>query len=177
METSFWLKHMGYRILLSKLEGIVSDCVENNGNPIRYPVSWPDGSRLRGQNTILKAEGYSFEEMAEGRYRFGANELFIYQALDKVLKYLAVSMKDPQKLYALVEDLESEARDLETRLVSELRLSVRASKCLESEGIATVGELCSHTAAELLEVRNFGETTLQEVRQKLGNFGLRLRGE
>jgi DNA-directed RNA polymerase subunit alpha len=58
--------------------------------------------------------------------------------------------------------------------ISDLKLSVRAGNCLESEGISTVRQLVSMTEDELLEVRNFGETTLQEVRERLGELGLHL---
>jgi DNA-directed RNA polymerase subunit alpha len=58
--------------------------------------------------------------------------------------------------------------------LTELELSVRANNCLESEGITTVRDLVSRTEGQLLEVRNFGETTLQEVREKLADIGLRL---
>jgi DNA-directed RNA polymerase subunit alpha len=58
--------------------------------------------------------------------------------------------------------------------VAELNLSVRASNCLESESIMTVRELVSRTEDQLLEVRNFGETTLTEVREKLREMGLHL---
>jgi len=58
--------------------------------------------------------------------------------------------------------------------IAELRLSVRASNCLESENIMTVRELVSRNADQLLEVRNFGETTLDEVQQRLQELGLHL---
>jgi len=58
--------------------------------------------------------------------------------------------------------------------LAELNLSVRAMNCLESEGIATVRDLVSKTSDQLLEVRNFGETTLNEVKEKLSELGLRL---
>jgi len=58
--------------------------------------------------------------------------------------------------------------------LAELDLSVRASNCLESENINTVRDLVSRTEDQLLEVRNFGETTLSEVREKLSDIGLRL---
>jgi hypothetical protein len=109
MSTGFWLKDAGYLRLLSILEGIVGDCVQNNGRQIRYPIDWPDGSRLRGKETILKTQEHTFEEMAEGRYVFGANELFVYRALDKVLQFLAVKMKDPSPLFELVEKLKNES--------------------------------------------------------------------
>lgn len=58
--------------------------------------------------------------------------------------------------------------------LAELNLSVRASNCLESENINTVRDLVTRTEDQLLEVRNFGETTLTEVREKLSDIGLRL---
>ncbi len=67
--------------------------------------------------------------------------------------------------------------DLERKLnmsLAELELSVRATNCLETEGITTVRELVSRSEDELLEVRNFGETTLREVKGKLQERGLHL---
>lgn len=66
---------------------------------------------------------------------------------------------------------------VESRLsmsLADLKLSVRATNCLESENISTVRDLVSRTEDQLLEVRNFGETTLNEVREKLADIGLRL---
>lgn len=66
---------------------------------------------------------------------------------------------------------------LESKLnmsIADMKLSVRATNCLESENINTVRELVSKTEDELMEVRNFGETTLTEVRAKLTELGLRL---
>jgi DNA-directed RNA polymerase subunit alpha len=67
--------------------------------------------------------------------------------------------------------------ELERKLnmsLAELELSVRATNCLESEGITTVRDLVIRTDEELLEVRNFGETTLKEVKSKLSERGLHL---
>lgn len=58
--------------------------------------------------------------------------------------------------------------------LAELKLSVRATNCLESENIHTVRDLVTRNEDQLLEVRNFGETTLREVREKLTELGLRL---
>jgi len=58
--------------------------------------------------------------------------------------------------------------------LAELELSVRASNCLETENIVTVRDLVARTEDQLLELRNFGETTLAEVREKLADIGLRL---
>lgn len=58
--------------------------------------------------------------------------------------------------------------------LSELALSVRAMNCLETEKINIVRDLVTRTEESLLEVRNFGETTLTEVKEKLTGIGLRL---
>jgi DNA-directed RNA polymerase subunit alpha len=58
--------------------------------------------------------------------------------------------------------------------LAELKLSVRAMNCLESENIHSVRDLVNRNEDQLLEVRNFGETTLREVREKLNELGLRL---
>lgn len=66
---------------------------------------------------------------------------------------------------------------LESKLsmnLAELNLSVRATNCLESENINTVRDLVTRTPDQLLEVRNFGDTTLNEVKEKLSEMGLRL---
>ena len=58
--------------------------------------------------------------------------------------------------------------------IDELDLSVRSRHCLDSENIATVGDLVFHTEAELLKVRNFGATSLTEIKKKLVGLGLQL---
>ena len=66
---------------------------------------------------------------------------------------------------------------LESKLgipIADLKFSVRASNCLESENIRTVRDLVRRSEDQLLEVRNFGETTLHEVQEKLAELGLRL---
>lgn len=59
--------------------------------------------------------------------------------------------------------------------VNELELSVRSRKALQRLGINTVGELATRTEAELLGVKNFGQTSLLEIKQRLTEMGLSLR--
>jgi DNA-directed RNA polymerase subunit alpha len=68
-------------------------------------------------------------------------------------------------------------RELQERLsmpISQLDLSVRASNCLESAKVGTVGELVRMTESDLLKVRSFGRTSLREVKRKLADLGLSL---
>ena len=59
--------------------------------------------------------------------------------------------------------------------ISSLELSVRARKALQLLSIGTLGELASRTEAELMGVKNFGATSLHEIRERLQQHGLTLR--
>ncbi|HUO10192.1 MAG TPA: DNA-directed RNA polymerase subunit alpha C-terminal domain-containing protein [Phycisphaerae bacterium] len=59
--------------------------------------------------------------------------------------------------------------------VTELELSVRSRKALQRLGVSSVGELATRTEAELLGVKNFGQTSLLEIKQRLTEMGLGLR--
>jgi DNA-directed RNA polymerase subunit alpha len=61
--------------------------------------------------------------------------------------------------------------------ISNLNLSVRARKCMVRLGINTIGELIRKTGDDMLECKNFGVTSLNEVRQKLTLMNLKLRGD
>ncbi|RIK68822.1 MAG: DNA-directed RNA polymerase subunit alpha [Planctomycetota bacterium] len=61
--------------------------------------------------------------------------------------------------------------------ISFLDLSVRASNCLVSASITTVGELIQKEEADLLKLRSFGKTSLREVKRKLADHGLALKSD
>ncbi len=69
------------------------------------------------------------------------------------------------------------AEDLSAKLavsIAELELGVRSAHCLESENIRTVGDLVGYDEDQILQVRNFGRTSLDEVKSKLADLGLTL---
>jgi DNA-directed RNA polymerase subunit alpha len=74
-----------------------------------------------------------------------------------------------------VPGLSNVAPDLLNKSVSELELSVRSRKALQRLNINTVGELASRTEDELLGCKNFGQTSLNELKQQLAQLGLGLR--
>jgi DNA-directed RNA polymerase subunit alpha len=61
------------------------------------------------------------------------------------------------------------------KTVADLELSVRSRKALQRLNINTLGELASRTEAELLGCKNFGQTSLNEIKQQLASFGMGLR--
>ena len=61
--------------------------------------------------------------------------------------------------------------------IEELNLSVRSYNCLKREGINTVGDLVQKSESELMDIRNFGQKSIDEVKAKLEELGLSLREE
>ncbi|GAA5167426.1 DNA-directed RNA polymerase subunit alpha [Ornithinimicrobium tianjinense] len=59
--------------------------------------------------------------------------------------------------------------------IEELDLTVRSYNCLKREGIHTVGELVGRSEADLLDIRNFGAKSIDEVKDKLEEMGLALK--
>lgn len=74
-------------------------------------------------------------------------------------------------------ELSPQEQALHLRPVADLNLSVRARKCMARLGIASLGELVQRTADELLATKNFGVTSLNEIRQQLSEHGLKLRND
>ena len=58
--------------------------------------------------------------------------------------------------------------------VEELELSVRSSNCLKNANIRTIGELTQKTEEDITKTRNFGKKSLQEIKEKLQEWGLTL---
>ena len=59
--------------------------------------------------------------------------------------------------------------------IEDLDLTVRSYNCLKREGIHTVGELLARSEADLLDIRNFGSKSIDEVKAKIASMGLQLK--
>ena len=95
-------------------------------------------------------------------------------------KNLHLGMALEEKHLASVESADlgiSEDKDEEllNKTIDDLQLSVRSRKCLQKLSLHTLGELTRKTEAELLGCKNFGVTSLNEIKKVLGNLGLPLR--
>ncbi len=60
------------------------------------------------------------------------------------------------------------------REVDDLDFSVRAQNCLQNANLKYVGELVQKTEREMLETKNFGRKSLNEIKEQLGGLGLEL---
>ena len=78
---------------------------------------------------------------------------------------------------AVTEELpDPQSADPARRPISELDLSVRSRRIVDLLKIRTIGDLAGKTEAELLACPNFGQTSLNEIKTKLDELGLSLRG-
>jgi len=92
------------------------------------------------------------------------------------LGQLATSAAADETVYE-PEPPSADEQEVHSMPLTELALSVRAKKCTTKLGITTIGELVRRTAEDLMECKNFGVTSLNEVREKLSERGLKLRGD
>ena len=93
------------------------------------------------------------------------------------LGQLAAPAATPEPDQGPTEPVSEDDQEIMGLSIGELNLSVRARKCTTKLGINTIGELVRRTAEDLLECKNFGVMSLNEVREKLAERGIKLRGE
>jgi DNA-directed RNA polymerase subunit alpha len=65
-------------------------------------------------------------------------------------------------------------QDALSQSIEDLDLSIRSRRAIETLGVTTIGDLCRLTESDLLNCKNFGQTSLNEIRRKLGERGLSL---
>ncbi len=119
---------------------------------------------------ITEAELLSYKNFGETSLRE------IKTILESKALRLGMALEDKQLQSGESMDLgTSEDQGLLNKTVDDLQLSVRARKCLQKLNLHTVGELTRTTEAELLGCKNFGVTSLNEIKKALGGLGLSLR--
>jgi DNA-directed RNA polymerase alpha subunit len=96
----------------------------------------------------------------------------------KYLLHLAKQLEEAASALRAVAAVQSQVtpaiRDDLRIPIRELGLSTRATKGLVNTGIEMVGDLIPKTPSDLEEIKNFGQSSLQEVRERLDDMGLRL---
>lgn len=119
--------------------------------------------------SLLASKNFGETSLEEIKHIIVSKGLRIGQALEQGTQY--------EFRYRPQQQLSPEEQAILSKPVTDLNLSVRARKCMNRLQIATLGELTQRTADELLEAKNFGQTSLVEVREKLTALGLKLRGD
>ncbi len=73
---------------------------------------------------------------------------------------------------ALPEGIAPELQEILNRSIADLELSVRSANCLQGAQIRTIGELVQKNEPEMLQYRNFGKKSLDEIKAVLESMGL-----
>ena len=120
---------------------------------------------------LLASKNFGETSLSEIKDMMGQKGVRLGMALEAGERAAGGMLAEP------IEELTQEEKALLARSISDLNLSVRARKCLTKLGIQSVGELVSHTGDDLLECKNFGVTSLNEVREKLTELDLKLKNE
>jgi DNA-directed RNA polymerase subunit alpha len=120
--------------------------------------------------SLLASKNFGETSLEEIRAIMSAKGLRIGQSLEQGAAYTEQRYRPPTTL-------SPEEQAVLNRPVTELNLSVRARKCMNRLNLNTIGELVARSGDELMEAKNFGVTSLNEVKEKLGNLGLKLRGD
>lgn len=123
------------------------------------------------EQQLLSSKNFGETSLDELRDIMSAKGLRIGQSLDQGIQY------EPRSRHFHAQSLSAEEQAMLNKPVMDLNLSVRARKCMNKLNLSSVGDLIQRTADELLEAKNFGMTSLNEVRDKLAAMGLKLRGD
>ena len=121
--------------------------------------------------------GVLYEDM--GNYRRAMQCFDLALQADPMNRRARLYRRDAAAALNMYYDEDQERReDKRNRLlrtpINDFELSVRSRNCLAKMNIRTLGDLVKKTEAELLSYKNFGETSLQEIKEILRNKGLRL---
>ncbi|MFA7484576.1 MAG: DNA-directed RNA polymerase subunit alpha C-terminal domain-containing protein, partial [Phycisphaerae bacterium] len=117
---------------------------------------------------ITEAELLSYKNFGETSLRE------IKTILDSKNLRLGMALEEGQIFEQPEQPVEQEDA-MQKRPIEDLQLSVRARKCLIKLNIRTFGDLTKKTEAELLGCKNFGVTSLNEIKKAIEAFGLSLR--
>lgn len=115
---------------------------------------WTDGS-ITPEDALLQAAEILIDQLR------------IFVAFEEVER--------KKERYQMVEETDKEEiKEYLMRSVDELDLSTRAGNCLRNAGMRTIAELIQLREADLMKKKNFGRTSLKEIKKKLAELGLSL---
>ena len=124
------------------------------------------GDLLRtSESELLSYKNFGETSLSEIKGILGSKGLHLGMALED--KSLATP-KPPVNTSGASDELLNKG-------LEEFEMSVRVRKCLQRLNIRTLGDVVSRTEAEFLGCKNFGVTSLNEIKQKLSSLGLSLR--
>ncbi|MBS3734448.1 MAG: tetratricopeptide repeat protein [Phycisphaerae bacterium] len=119
------------------------------------------------ESELLGYKNFGETSLTEIKDMLAAKGLHLGQALEDDSEYADLGPRSPE--IPLKDD------GLLSKPIEDLNLSIRAARALETLGVTSLGELVQKSEAELLACKNFGQTSLNEIRERLAEHDLSLR--
>ena len=118
---------------------------------------------------LLGYKNFGETSLKEIKEMLTAKGLRLGQAIEEAEDYSNLSLSSNE------EPAQKKENDLLSMPIGQIDFSVRVRRALEQLGIHTLGELIAKTEVELMNQKNFGQTSLHEIRQKLTEYGVDFR--
>lgn len=125
------------------------------------------GERTNYDRLILDVETNGAIDPSEALSAAGATMVEMFQLFSGLGEGTGALVLGP-------EEEEEEVSGILATPIEDMDLTVRSYNCLKREGVATVGDLVEKSEDDLLEIRNFGQKSIDEVKAKLEDMGLSL---
>jgi DNA-directed RNA polymerase subunit alpha len=118
---------------------------------------------------LLGYKNFGETSLKEIKDMLAAKNLRLGQAREEGSEYADLDIEAEEE-----EDVSEDDGVLATP-IAQVEFSVRARRVLDVLKVKTLGDLAGHSEAEMMSQKNFGQTSLNEMRQKLGEYGLAFR--
>jgi DNA-directed RNA polymerase subunit alpha len=118
---------------------------------------------------LLAYKNFGETSLTEIKHMLDSKGLRLGMASEGKFPMMEIQMTGPQEAQADID------KEIINKSMDDFDMSIRARNCLMQLNIKTIGDLISKTEAEMLGVKNFGVTSLTEIKQVLDSLGLGFR--
>lgn len=152
----------------AKILNITRECVRQKEQRALRKLRHP------ARKDMILAPHKLYEDMTEKKKILQEKNIELNNDIDKTLRQINILTEALKGIGVKINEPEVDMEELTlAKNINDLGLSVRAYNCLKRAGINTVADLTNKTEKEMLVVRNLGQRSFEEVKQKVLSLGLR----
>ena len=132
---------------------------------------------MHSEQDLLGYKNFGETSLAEIKEMLTQKGLYLGMGLEQAPKKRPMLGRSEPVAAPVAAPQAAPVNETELLPIEAVEFSVRSRKAFQRLGIQTLGELASRSEPELMSIKNFGQTSLTEVKQKLRRYGLSLREE
>lgn len=152
----------------AKILNITRECVRQKEQRALRKLRHP------ARRDMILAPHKLYEDMTEKKKILQEKNIELNNSIDKTLRQINILTEALKGVGVKINEPEVDMEGLTlAKNINDLELSVRAYNCLKRAGINTVADLTNKTEKEMLLIRNLGQRSFEEVKQKVLALGLR----